>query len=575
MHVRLRSALTVTGLAAALGLALAGASPVGAQGVQFRDSVLARAFQLEGESRSREAADAYRRALSARTLVPAVLGLERVYADLGWTDTLGVLLDSLLAVHPSEETLREVQLRSLLMAGDDAAARRAFERWASIATRDPRPYRQYSELLLQMGRTAEADSVIRDAAAVFGPTPEFALPLAKVHAARGEWVDAAAAWRVALTESPFLDQAALFTLVPAPAEERPGIRRALGAPPADVGPRRALALLELHWGGARDGWLALASLRPDSAALDAWRDFAERATLSGSPLVARDAFAALYAARGRADDALQGAAAALEGGDAAGALDLATEASAHLDSAVAASRALPLRIRALATIGRPAEAERLVAAYAPYLEAAARSRLARAAAWGWVRTGDIARARAALDSTSGDIDPAAAGWLALYEGNLAEARRTLPRGADGSALSIGALSMLARTRAERAPAAGAAWLALARADTVAAAREFVRAAAELPDAASLLLLTAARLHAAHRDDGRAIELWSTIVERHAASPEAPEADLEWARALRRRGDGAGAVARLEHLILTYPRSALVPQARRELEVARGGIPHTS
>ena len=43
----------------------------------------------------------------------------------------------------------------------------------------------------------------------------------------------------------------------------------------------------------------------------------------------------------------------------------------------------------------------------------------------------------------------------------------------------------------------------------------------------------------------------------------------------RMADMDRAIARLEHLILTYPRSALVPQARRELEVARGGIPHTS
>ena len=42
--------------------------------------------------------------------------------------------------------------------------------------------------------------------------------------------------------------------------------------------------------------------------------------------------------------------------------------------------------------------------------------------------------------------------------------------------------------------------------------------------------------------------------------------------LRRRGDATAAVAHLEHLILTYPQSALVPQARRELELARGTVP---
>ena len=64
----------------------------------------------------------------------------------------------------------------------------------------------------------------------------------------------------------------------------------------------------------------------------------------------------------------------------------------------------------------------------------------------------------------------------------------------------------------------------------------------------------------------------SVVERTRSAPEAAEADLEWARVLRRRGDTAGAIARLEHLILTYPQSALVPQARRELELPRGSVP---
>jgi len=35
-----------------------------------------------------------------------------------------------------------------------------------------------------------------------------------------------------------------------------------------------------------------------------------------------------------------------------------------------------------------------------------------------------------------------------------------------------------------------------------------------------------------------------------------------------------AVAQLEHLILAYPGSAAVPQARRDLDAARGGIPES-
>jgi hypothetical protein len=37
---------------------------------------------------------------------------------------------------------------------------------------------------------------------------------------------------------------------------------------------------------------------------------------------------------------------------------------------------------------------------------------------------------------------------------------------------------------------------------------------------------------------------------------------------------AEAVTQLEHLILAYPESALVPQARRALDVARGAVPQT-
>ena len=42
----------------------------------------------------------------------------------------------------------------------------------------------------------------------------------------------------------------------------------------------------------------------------------------------------------------------------------------------------------------------------------------------------------------------------------------------------------------------------------------------------------------------------------------------------REGRKDGAISPLEHLILTYPESALVPQARRALDQARGAVPQT-
>jgi TolA-binding protein len=62
------------------------------------------------------------------------------------------------------------------------------------------------------------------------------------------------------------------------------------------------------------------------------------------------------------------------------------------------------------------------------------------------------------------------------------------------------------------------------------------------------------------------------VQQHPKSPEAPEALLAWGRALRDAGDSAGAIARLETLLVDYPDSALLPQARRDLERLRGRVP---
>jgi predicted Zn-dependent protease len=64
----------------------------------------------------------------------------------------------------------------------------------------------------------------------------------------------------------------------------------------------------------------------------------------------------------------------------------------------------------------------------------------------------------------------------------------------------------------------------------------------------------------------------------AAVPEAPgtapAAELALAELLLQQGQPQAAVARLEHLILSYPASALVPQARRRLDEARGAVPKT-
>jgi tetratricopeptide (TPR) repeat protein len=532
-----------------------------------------RALELEQAGKWREALSAYRAALD-ESMTASILGIERVYDQLGKRDSILPLIDSLVTKRPREPMLRTVQLRTLAYLHRDEAAAAAFERWVLIAPRDAVPYREYARLLLDAGRSASADSVLQRAQRALGGTKDITVEMAQLRAATGLWELSAQSWREAMLTSPYLDQAAVFSLFPAPDSVRAAVRQVFRAPPLQVESRRALALLELRWSSAREGWIALRELPPSDDAAQAWTEFGDEAEASGAWLIARDAFAAALAHKPTRELAVRAANDALSGSDAASAVKLLEPYAAATDSESVRS-VLPLRVRALSALGRASDAEALITANAPRLDTLARVRLVRMAAWGWVRAGDLARARAAMGTTPmGEDEDRTMGWISLYEGDLKSARRILKRSSETDPDLLLALALLGRTKVDSAPAVGAAFLALARGDSADAATRLEAAAPQVPDAGALMLNAAARIVAARHDDSTAIALWQRIVTDHASAPEAAEAELEWARTLRRHGDSAAAVQRLEHMILTYPRSALVPQARRELDLARQSVPST-
>ena len=532
-----------------------------------------RGLDLEAAGKYRDAVPLFRSALRTSAGVNALLGLERVYAELGWSDSLVAPLDTLIAANPHEETYRTVQLRTLQSLGRDADLRRAFDKWTHDMPASPAPYREYARLLLQKNRSTAADSILARARQTLGTMKDLQLELAQSRAAQGQWIESAQAWRQALATADYLEQAAAYALAPTPSSTRNQIREIFLALPIEVAARRALADLEMGWGSPIDGWNALKGIPPDSAAAEAWSEFAKRAESEERWALARDALESALRWRRTPEIAVRAATAAINAGDPAAALRLAPLADARGDSTLAARSYLPLTVRAYAALGRPSEAERLVNAFDRFLAPGARNSLTRTIAWGWVRTGDMARARAALAATGAEGDSSdAAGWLALYEGNLKSARSLLRGGTESSPELALALGLAARLKTDTAVAVGKAFLALARNDSAAAAAEFERAAAVTPPVRSLLLFTAARIYAAKGVDTSAVGLWKRIVEQDKDSPEAPQAELEWARLLRRKGDNGGAAARLEHLILNFPESSLVPQARRELDVVRSAVP---
>jgi TolA-binding protein len=86
-----------------------------------------------------------------------------------------------------------------------------------------------------------------------------------------------------------------------------------------------------------------------------------------------------------------------------------------------------------------------------------------------------------------------------------------------------------------------------------------------------LTLLAGQLEA-RRGRGKEAEALLRAAVDSSAPAAAPAALLELGRLLAQSGRNGEAVPVFEELILSYPRSALVPQARRALDDMKGAVP---
>jgi tetratricopeptide (TPR) repeat protein len=211
--------------------------------------------------------------------------------------------------------------------------------------------------------------------------------------------------------------------------------------------------------------------------------------------------------------------------------------------------------------------------------ASLRLRLARAR----IGAGALDRAESALAGDSSVEALALQGWIALYRGRLRDAqalfRAAGPYAGDRSDATerTAMLALLQQVPADSFPELGDALLLLARGDSTRAAAALRVAAGRLstggrPDLLLLAGRVAARLDTLQQRN--ALALFDEVLRTAGQGAAAPAAELEWARLLERRAQPAEAIQHLEHLILTYPGSAVVPEARRELERAKGAIPRS-
>jgi predicted Zn-dependent protease len=555
--------------------------------------VVGQGFQLERTGQLDQAASFYLAALRAEPAnLSALLGLERVLPPLHRLAELVPVARRAVAARPEDGALRAVLLRTYVALNEPDSARAAVLAWAAAAPGEEAPYREWAMALEDAQQPTAARAVLLAGRRAVGRPSAFAIELAELSARLGDWEGAAREWAAALGAAPAQLDGAARQLAQAPPARREAVVRALTAGRPLPLLRRLAAELLLGWGEAERAWAVFEpSLGADSAdAGFALRRFAELAAAQGAPgarrvqALALARYAAIAPAPARAQAWADAARASVAAGDRAAAraalARVAGDSSAPPEAQALAQAAF---VAALIDEGQLDDAAERLGADARLHDsdrAALRLRLARAR----IARGDLERAAAALGRDSSVDALAVRGWIALYRGRLAEARRLFqaagPYAGDrGDATARTAMvALLAQLPRDSFPELGAGLLALARGDSARAVVALRDAAATLPPGAEGgrpdVLLVAARVAARLGDDGRrtALALCDEIVRTGGTGAAAPAAELEWARLLVARGEIAAAVAHLEHLILAYPGSAVVPEARRELARAKDAIP---
>ncbi|PYP16551.1 MAG: hypothetical protein DMD52_07235 [Gemmatimonadetes bacterium] len=565
---------------------------VSAQGA--RGQAIGQGFELERAGQYQRAATVYFTTLRGEpTNLAALLGLERVLPSLSRLPDLLPAAQRAAAASPRNVALRALLLRTYVALNEPDSARAVAQRWTAEQPRDEAPYREWAIALEDARRFDEARQVFLVGRRALGRPGVFGIELGELQERVGEWEGAAREWAAALSEAPAQLPSAASSLAEAPAEQRERIVRAVlaGSKPLE---RRLAAELLLGWGQPERAWSVFAPTvaEPSSDAAIALRRFADLANSGNTPDVRRVRALALaryaemvpepLAVRARAEAAR----AFLGAGDRVAArrvlAQVAADSTAPPDAQALAQSAL---VEALIDDGQLADAATRLAADSRLSgddRAALRLKLARAR----IRRGELDLADSVLLGDSSVAALALRGWVALYSGDMKGAQQMFraagPYAGDrrDATERSGVLALLQQLPGDRFPELGSALLLVARGDSARAVQSLRLAAGRLETAggggggrADILLLAgriAVRLDTVQQRT--ALTLFAEVAGTPGRSAAAPAAELEWARLLLRQQKPAEAIAHLEHLILAYPESAVVPEARRELERAKGAIP---
>ena len=477
-------------------------------------------------------------------------------------------------------------MRGWAAAGRPDSVASVAARWAKAEPGSETPYREWGNTMLAQRDPGGARRAYRAGRDHIGDPAALAGELALLAAAENDWESAAREWALAMGRYPGYRLTARNALARAPANKHADVLQQLtrSTPPA----RRLGAELEVQWGEPSDAFTLLMANLPEGneAVVDALRQFLDAARVAEGPAASRvrgqtlEQIALRTSGTGASRVRLEAARSYADGGDPESArrmlAQLAADGTAPPDMAASATATL---VTVLVREGKVEEAQQQLDELRKTLGEENAGRLTLDVAQGWIRQGQLERAQAALASDSTVEALALRGLIKLYQGDL-EGAATALRAAGPYAGSreeatarTSMLALIQPIEIDSLPALGAALLALARGDSADAVTGLIAVANRLPPRAggSEVRLLAGRIEAG-RGHWESAEQLFRLASDSAAPATAPAAELELARLLLSLGRTQQAADQLEHLILAYPGSAAVPQARRMLDAARGGIP---
>jgi hypothetical protein len=519
----------------------------------------------------------------------ALLGLERSLLPLNRSDEMIPAIQAALAATPTSPPVYGIAIRAWAATGQVDSVRSVALRWAAATPNDEAPYREWGAAeLLRQDRAGARQAYLQGRAHLNRPDA-LAAEIAQLDIADGDYSGALQQWLIAVRRLPGYSGSASATLAQAPESLRPGLLGALAKEP-DFTARRLEAELRARWGDPDGAVRTLTGALPADRvqAIAALRSLLEqlRATRTVEAKLAEGRVLEALAERSpgiqAAQSRLDAAQAYTVGGDKESARrmlgGLANDQSAPPTISSGAAATL---IRILLSEGKLAEAQSRLAGARRTLPADEYDSLRRDLVTVWMRNGELARADSAIAPDSSVEGLALAGKIRLYRGDIAGAVARFKEAGpftndrEETTRRTALLALLQPLDRDSFPELGHALLQLEQGDTAQSAATLEQLAQGLgaqPGGAELNYLAGQLFRASQKPVDAERVFRAAAASKSPAT--APAAELALAELLLDSQRGSEAVQVLEHLILTYPQSALVPQARRDLDVARGAVPQT-